>query len=285
MKKIRFITLSKKKLIQYSLSLILAISIIYLNILYFSVINPSVNTFFDFIGYDTYSEGDESPSEGKLAIIIDDFGQDRSGVKEMMSIERHLTFAVMPFLTFSGADAKAAHEKGYEVIIHLPMEPEKGKASWLGPRPILSTSTDDEIFQLILDAFESVPYAAGANIHMGSKVSGDERIITSVLQVIQSKDLYFVDSRTSRKPIAKKVADEMGVSCYENNIFLDSTQSIATIKKQLEKAGNMALKKGKAIAIGHVGKEGGKVTAQAISEMLPVFDEKNIQLVFVSELY
>ncbi len=34
----------------------------------------------------------------RLAIIIDDFGSSGDGVKEMMSIDRHLTFAVMPFL-------------------------------------------------------------------------------------------------------------------------------------------------------------------------------------------
>jgi polysaccharide deacetylase 2 family uncharacterized protein YibQ len=33
-----------------------------------------------------------------------------------------------------------------------------------------------------------------------------------------------------------------------------------------------------------VGQEGGKVTAEAIKEMLPEFKRRNIELVFVSEL-
>lgn len=285
MKKIRFWTINKKNLIQITLSIALTISIVYVNIFYFSILNTSVNTFFSFFSANTEPETKETTPGGKLAIIIDDFGQDRGGIKEMMSVDRHLTFAIMPFLTYSQADAKAAYEKGYEVIVHLPMEPEVGKPSWLGPRPILASSSDAEVRQVVLDAFESVPHAVGANIHMGSKASSDERIVSGVLQVIKAKRVYFVDSRTSRKPVAKKLSSEMGVLCYENNVFLDGTQSVEVIKKNLRRAGDLACKNGKAIAIGHVGKEGGKVTAEAISSLLPEFDKKNIQLVFVSELH
>ncbi len=202
----------------------------------------------------------------------------------MMSIDRHLTFAVMPFLDYSQSDAETAHEKGYEVIIHLPMEANYGKLSWVGPRPILANLEIDEVQNIVRDSFESVPYAVGANIHMGSKASNVESIVSSILDVIKEKNLYFVDSRTANYPIAKKIAVSKGVLCLERDIFLDEKRPKEAIKKQLEKAEEIALKKGSAIAVGHVGTEGGIVTAEAISEMLPEFEEKKIQLVFVSEL-
>lgn len=222
---------------------------------------------------------------GKLAIIIDDFGQDRRGVKEMMSINRHLTFAVMPFLTYSKTDAETAHEKGYEVIVHLPLESNIGKLSWVGPRPIMVKMEKEEVRSIVMDAFENVPYAAGANIHMGSKASSDEQIISIILDIVKEKELFFVDSLTSEHSVTKKIADYRNVACLERNVFLDgSNKSKSYIKGQLEKAADLALKKGSAIAIGHVGIEGGIATAEAISEMLPEFDKKNIQLVSVSEL-
>lgn len=225
-----------------------------------------------------------SYNEGKLAIIIDDFGQSRDGIKEMMAIDRHLTFAVIPFLEYSQSDAISAHEKGYEVIVHLPMEPNHGKLSWLGPRPILTGMKGEDVKQIVTDSFENIPYAVGANIHMGSKASGEENIVSGILDAIKEKGLYFVDSRTADYPIAKKIADSKGVLCYERNIFLDGQMPKSYIKKQLHKAGDIALKNGKAVAIGHVGIEGGKATAEAISEILPEFDQRKIQLVFVSEL-
>jgi polysaccharide deacetylase 2 family uncharacterized protein YibQ len=221
---------------------------------------------------------------GKLAIVIDDFGQDRNGVKEMMSINRHITFAVMPFLTYSQTDAENAYQKGFEIIVHLPMEPVKGKISWLGPKPILSTSSDNDVYQITSEAFLGVPYAVGANIHMGSKISTDERIMSDVLDIIKEKGVYFLDSKTSAKSVAKKISNEKAVPFYERNVFLDGQTNKEHVKGQLRKAGEIALRDGKSIAIGHVGIEGGKITAQAIIEMLAEFDEKNIQLVFVSEL-
>ncbi len=222
--------------------------------------------------------------EKYLAIIIDDFGSDRRGVKEMMSIDRHLTFAVMPFCEHSEEDARAAYEKGYEVIVHLPMEPIKGKRSWLGPNPILSGMNSDTVEKIVKDSFESIPFASGANIHMGSKASGEENIVTAILHIIKEKKLYFVDSYTAPHPISKKLADEMGIPCYNRDVFLDGQQPKSFVVKRLREACDVAEKKGYAVAIGHVGIEGGTVTVEAIKEMLPEFDRRNIKLVFISEL-
>lgn len=222
---------------------------------------------------------------GKLAIIIDDFGSGgRQGITEMMKIDEHLTFAVIPFEEHSQKDAAVAHEKGYEVIVHLPMEPTRGKKSWLGSKPIMAGMSGDDVRQIVVDAFENVPHAVGANIHMGSKASSEEGIINAVLDVIKEKNIYFVDSYTATQPVAKKIADSKGVTCYNRNVFLDGQQPKSFVKNRLAEAANIAIKKGYAVAIGHVGIEGGKVTAEAIQEMLPEFKSKNVQLVFVSEL-
>lgn len=279
MKKNHFIVLKKSQIYHF-----LIISFICFLILSLAVIFFKNNS--KLISEKAYSTETikTSDKKGKLAIVIDDFGSDRNGVKEMMCIKRHLTFAVMPFLAYSQADAKNAFEKGFEVIVHLPMEPIKGKISWLGPKPILSTSSDSDVYQITYEAFSNIPNAVGANIHMGSKISTDNRIMSDVLDIIKEKNVYFLDSKTSSKSVAKQIAAEKGVPFYERNIFLDGQTTKEHVKEQLRKAGEIALKNGKSIAIGHVGIEGGKITAHAIQELLPEFDEKNIQLVFVSEL-
>lgn len=284
MKKIYFVTIRKNFLNYFLFSSFIAVTIILLNIFYFLNTNKTIET--SLISEEDNDTGPVSYSEtgGKLAIIIDDFGQNRDGVKEMMSIDRHITLAIMPFLSFSQSDAKTAHAKGFEVIVHLPMESYKGNLNWVGPRPIMSVMSNVEVQQLVMDTFDNVPFAVGANIHMGSKAGEDERIISNVLDIIKSRNLYFVDSRAGRHPIAKAIADSKGVICYNRDVFLDRKQPKEYIKKQLKKSCDIALKMGSAVAIGHVGIEGGKVTAQSISEMLPEIDRRNISLVFVSEL-
>lgn len=275
MRKLYFMAISKKAVIRLSVAAVLGAAFIWGLFFFISQGRP----------ISIFENLSPSPERGgKLAIIIDDFGSSREGVEEMMSINRHLTFAVMPFLAHSKEYAEAAHAKGYEVIVHLPMEANHGKRSWLGPRPILAGMNADEVRQTLRDAFEAVPFAVGANNHMGSKASSDQSIISAVLDVIKEKDLYFVDSRTADHPIGKKVAAEKGVRCYERNIFLDGQQPKSFVKGRLAEAANVALKNGYAVAIGHVGIEGGQATAEAIREMLPEFERKNIKLVFVSEL-
>lgn len=102
----------------------------------------------------------------RLAIIIDDFGKNRSGVKEMMDIDLPLTIAIMPFLEYSTQDANTAHEKGHEVILHLPMQSQEVDiASWLGPKPIKVDLKEDEIRKIVIDSMDAVPHAVGMNIH------------------------------------------------------------------------------------------------------------------------
>lgn len=269
------------------------IGIITLSILFFLVLlagfnyltpNEDVSRLPTFFSSDDDDYSSISRDGGKLAIIIDDFGSGRQGVAQMMAIERHMTFAVLPFLEYSSIDAAAAHEKGFEVIAHLPLEANYGKMSWLGPNPIMSGMKSDEVRKIVKESIEDIPYAVGANIHMGSKASNEESIVSAMLDVIKEKNLYFVDSRTANHPIGMKISSEKDVLCFDRNVFLDGQQPKSFIIKRLNEAGNIALRKGYAVAIGHVGIEGGVVTAEAISEMLPEFDKKNIQLVFVSEL-
>jgi polysaccharide deacetylase 2 family uncharacterized protein YibQ len=270
MKKVYFIVLRNSLLNRI---VIAALAVIFL----LSFISTAHNLFTETEPVD--SEQEESlaqPSEAKLSIIIDDFGSSNEGVEMMMGINRHLTFAIMPFMRFTNDNAIQAHEKGFEIIVHLPMEPVRGKRSWLGPNPILSGMDYEKAREIVKESIDNVPYAAGANIHMGSKASSEEEILSAVLDEIGGRDLYFVDSRTASKPIAKDIALKKNVICFERDVFLDGQQPKSFIKKRLREAGEIALKKGYAIAIGHVGIEGGDVTAESITEILPEFDRKNI---------
>lgn len=222
----------------------------------------------------------------KLAIIIDDLGSNRNGVEEMTGIKRHLTFAVLPFYAISKEQADKVHKKGYEVIIHLPMESKSGEIISLGPRPILTSLNDDEISKIVQDSFQIIPFAVGANIHMGSRASENDRIMTCIMRIIKAKKLYFVDSKTAEKSVCKSIAEKFEINFVENNVFLEaSSKSKSEIKKQLDLAGRIALKKGFAVCIGHVGPAGGVETAKAIEEMIPELESKGIELVYVSELF
>lgn len=281
------IIVHKKHLYVLSFISLLIIVILYLaQLIYSNPENSETSTFFDNnISFLPASSNIQNP---KLAIIIDDFGLDRNGIEEMMTMNRHLTFAIMPFLKYSKQDAIAAHAKGYEVIVHLPMQSEKiDIPEWLGPKPIKVNLSDSEIEKIVADSLNSIPYTAGLNIHMGALASENKRVVSDVMKVVKRKGLYFVDSVTSPRTVCRSVAQTIGVRFIERNVFLEGTSKNRTkayVKHQLAAAENLALKNGYAVAIGHVGSAGGKVTVQAIKEMIPELERKGIKLVYVSEL-
>jgi polysaccharide deacetylase 2 family uncharacterized protein YibQ len=222
--------------------------------------------------------------KGYLALVIDDFGNYGDGTEAMFKLGIPLTAAVIPFLPFSHSDADQAHRFGLEVIIHLSMEPISGKQNWLGPHSICFKSTDSEIQSYITQALEELHWAVGMNNHMGSRVTANRRIMTAVLSMAKLNQLFFVNSKTTDSAVASELARLLNVSYYERDLFLDEVKNPAHIQQQLKQLGKIALQRGYAIGIGHVGPEGGTITARAIARMRPYLEKQGLQFVTVSDL-
>lgn len=224
----------------------------------------------------------EKPCE--LAILIDDFGYCGDGTEEMLALSVPFTAAIMPFSSCTAEDAERVRQAGKEIFIHMPMESLTGKREWVGEKGIFRDMSDTAIRERVEEAFSVLPDAAGMNNHMGSAIMEDERSLSAVMEVLQERGVPFVDSMTTAKSLGKSVAEKKGVTVLGRDVFLDSTDSVDVVKENLRKAGEAALEKGKAIAIGHVGPEGGKITAQAIRELIPELQQAGITFVTVGEL-
>gem|GEM_PF-5387662 len=89
---------------------------------------------------------------------------------------------------------------------------------------------------------------------MGSAVTADPGIIRTLLQVF-----VVLDSRTTNKSTILSVAEELGLTCVLNNVFLDDVKNIDHVRKQLLKLSREAL---------------------AIKEMIPQMEERALSLFF-----
>ena len=217
-----------------------------------------------------------------IAFVIDDFGNNMAGTEEMLNMPVPLTVAVMPFMPSTKQDAELAHQKGHDVFVHMPMEPVKGKRSWLGPGALTTDLSDEEIRKRVEKAIDDVPHAIGMNNHMGSKVTADERIMRIVMSVIKERGLVYLDSKTTDKSVAGKVAADMGVPHAENRIFLDDQYTVPHITKQMEKICKLIDNHPVCIAIGHVGPPG-KKTASVLRQYIPRI-QKEAEFVTISKL-
>lgn len=219
----------------------------------------------------------------KAAIIIDDFGGGTGGVKEFLESKIPITAAVMPFTEASRQHAEWAHKNGLEVMIHLPMQPKKGKRSWLGPKPITVDLSPSEVKERVYEAIKTVPYAKGLNNHMGSLAVEKEEIVRAIVEVAKEKNLYIVDSGTSPKSKFSKIAKEYGIPLIKRDVFLDDISSSPHVRAQMEKLAKVAERNGQGVAIGHVGVKG-EVCATGVLQSMNEFKRRHVAIVPVSEL-
>ena len=217
--------------------------------------------------------------KARVAIIIDDMGRDIKTLKEILAIDAPISVAVLPFLPHSRDVAKEANLMGRDVLLHLPMEPKELSGNDPGEGALFTNMSEAQIASQVKKDVDAVPHITGINNHMGSKFTEDERLMRIVLDIAKKKNLFFLDSKTTNKSAAYRLAKNMGLKTASRQIFLDNTEDIAYIKGQITELINVAKKRGSAIAIGHPH----PATIAAIKEMMPRFNE-DVEMVTVSSL-
>lgn len=223
---------------------------------------------------------------GVVAVVVDDVGYDERALETLARWDAPFAVAVIPSSPFASRAVALAREKGWDLLVHLPMEPESGpsEAEAIGVR-----DDDDAIRGRVLAALAKTPGAIGINNHQGSKATADARVVRAVLGVVREKGLFFLDSRTTNASVAGAEAAAMRVPFLARDVFLDDVAAEASAKRGVpealdaawEHALALAAKKGQAIVIGHPRKE----TLAFLSERLGLLGRKDgPRAVRVSEL-
>ena len=150
-----------------------------------------------------------STRRGKIVLILDDVGFDRQPISEATRIDPNVNFSVLPNAPHATQVATLLHERGFEVLCHLPMEPEHYPRVSPGSGAVLTSMSDDEIARTTIANVESVPYARGVNNHMGSRATADRRVMTSVLAALP-EDMYVIDAKTTPASVAASVPSSAG---------------------------------------------------------------------------
>lgn len=214
-----------------------------------------------------------------VAIIIDDIGYDRKIANKFADLDPVITFSLLPNSPHYRQIAKNAHQKGVEIMLHLPMEPTDYPKANPGADALLVSMPADEMIGLLNKHIESVPHIVGVNNHMGSKMTTISTKMYQIFTILKKRDLFFIDSRTSPQSLCKPSARLLQIPFAERDVFLDHNQTQEAVRKQLQSLVKIALKTGSAIGIGHPY----KVTYEVLREEWPDLN-KQVRLVRASEL-
>ena len=214
-----------------------------------------------------------------VAIIIDDLGYDRKIAKKLSELNAVLTFSILPHSPFQKSIARLAKDKGFDIMLHLPMEPVEYPQVNPGPGTLLVKMTPDELIRQLEEDLKAVPFAKGVNNHMGSKMTSESNQLYQIFSILKKRNLFFIDSRTTAASLCKPSARLFQIPFAQRDVFLDHLQEDQFVRQQLKQLVLTAQRNGFAVGIGHPH----LLTYQILHEMLPEI-QKLVQLVPASRL-
>jgi hypothetical protein len=204
---------------------------------------------------DTKPEDVAKRVQGRLAIVIDDMGEDIGLARDLAKLGVPVAFSIWPDSSHREDVLKIAKASGREIFIHLPMQPIGYPKVAPGPHALLTTMTADQIRDTVRRSVARVRGAIAVNNHMGSEFTQSPHGMRAALSAMKDEGLFFLDSRTTAASVGVAEAKRLGMRVHQRDVFLDNELSVSAIVKQLRKAEATARQHGHAIAIGHPHKE------------------------------
>lgn len=209
-----------------------------------------------------------------ISILIDDVGDRLEAGRTAVDLPGPIAYAFLPRTRYAGLLAKRAHDKGKEVLLHLPMQ--AVRAGPLGPGALTLDMDQAQFLRAVAADLAAIPHVVGVNNHMGSLLTRHPGHMTWLMRDLKRRGgLFFLDSRTTAKTVAERMAVESGLPALRRDVFLDDDRAPAAVAAQFDRLLALARRQGYAIAIGHPHAS----TLEVLAARLPQLAELGIELI------
>ncbi len=213
-----------------------------------------------------------------MAIIIDDLGNRYQDGLRAVQLPGPVTCSVLPKTPFGRKLAIRANELGKQVMLHLPLEAEFGEE--LEPGGVSLDTDKQTMRQIVTDDLDWLPFVEGVNNHRGSLLTRHPGHMRWLMDILASRDLFFVDSRTTPRTVALQLAEEHAVNSTRRDIFLDHELDETAIRQALARAIELAREKGSVVVIAHPH----PLTMEILEQAIPSLESAGVRLSSVPEI-
>jgi polysaccharide deacetylase 2 family uncharacterized protein YibQ len=218
---------------------------------------------------------------GRIGLIIDDWGRTAQSIaEEFVRLPIEWTAAVIPEPGISGSQARYLTEQGIPLMVHLPMEPVNGTEWNLGDGAIYAETPATRVETLLDAALAETPGALGINNHMGSLATTRRPVMKALMEALDERGLFFIDSRTTPESVGAEEATRAGVPWAARDVFLDAEDDPGPIEQQLRIALDQARRNGSVILIGHPRRN----TLEVLQRLIPGVRSEGFEFVRMDRL-
>jgi polysaccharide deacetylase 2 family uncharacterized protein YibQ len=187
-----------------------------------------------------------------IALIIDDLGNRRAAGRQAVALPGPVACAFLPRGPYTRELALRAHAHSKEVMLHLPMQALDTEARKAEPDELTLDMTYSQLRDTVARDLAAVPHVSGINNHQGSLLTRHPGNMAWLMQTISEQGrLFFIDSRTTRETVARRLAQEYGIPNSERNVFLDNEARPDAVRAKFRELVRRARRDGTALGIGH----------------------------------
>lgn len=216
----------------------------------------------------------------RVAIIIDDLGYQLAAGERAISLPGPVAYAVLPGAPRAVQLARLAHNRGKEVLLHLPLQAAADPQGEETDGLLLDMSMR-QFRQAVGERIDAVPHVIGVNTHRGSLLTRHPGHMRWLMDEISNRgNLFFVDSYTTPQSVALRIAREQGVQAARRDVFLDPDRDPQTVRREFARLKRIASAQGFAIGIGHPY----PATLDYLADALPTLEADGIELVGIRDL-
>ena len=179
----------------------------------------------------------EEPSERpapRLALVLFGFGDDLDEARRVFDLPVPFAVALAPDAKTSSAMFRAAHERGREVVLHVPLEPVNYPQLNPGPGTLLVTLKPDRVTGTMRRWLDQSGPVLGVANHMGSLATQDMTLMGAVYRELKRRHLPFIHVQPAAGAVCRSLAAELGVIYDEPDAVLD-TEARAKTPKALDR--------------------------------------------------
>ncbi len=224
---------------------------------------------------------DSEDPRPRIAIVIRDLGMSNSATETaIQQLPGQITLAFSPYSRNLEHWIALARAAGHEVMLTLPMEPLNYPINDPGPYALIIGLDSAQNLERLDWLLSRVSGYVGVTNTMGARFTANEEALIPIMEAFKKRGLLFLDSRSTKRSVAIRLADEIGLPRVINDRVIDSVASRASIDKKLKEAENLARETGFAVVTGSPY----PVTFERIAEWLPHLDREGFAVAPVSAL-
>lgn len=218
---------------------------------------------------------DANDRRPRIAIVIGDLGLSSAATTAaIQQLPGEVTLAFSPYADGLENWISLARAAGHEVLLNLPMEPVNFPINDPGPRTLLTSLSSQQNLERLDWVLTRVVGYVGVTNQMGSRFTTMPDSLKPVLGALNERGLMFLDSRTTPRSVAAKVASEIGLPRAIVDRQIDQEASRPAIDGRLGEIERAARETGSAVAMA----QPYPVTLERINAWLPSLEGKGFVL-------